>query len=107
MKLTKSFKVSIYFGLTASIIGLLIFSLSWNLWDYFGGPLPGQRIFLLPGNLSLTYFWHPIFTEEINFWPKLFMLLFGQFILVASFVFFMTQLKQVIKKLHNKKINQE
>lgn len=107
MNLTKSFKVSIYFGLTASIIGLLIFSLSWNLWDYFDGPLPGQRIFLLPGNLSLIYFWHPIFTEEINYWPKLFMLLFGQFILVTSFVFFMTQLKQVIKNLHNKKINQD
>ena len=97
MNLTKSVKVSIYFGLTASIIGLVIFSLSWNLWDYFDGPLQGHRISLLPGNLSPNYFWHPILTEEINYWPKLLMLLFGQFLLVTSFVFFMNPSKRVIQ----------
>jgi len=103
MKLTKSFKIAVYFGLTAATLGLVIFYLSWNLWDYFDGPLPGQRIILFPGNLSLIYFWHPIFTEEINFWPKLFMLLFGQFILVTSCVVIINQLKRVIKNFITRK----
>ena len=106
MNLSKSVNVAIYSGLIAMIIGLISFTLSWNLWAFFGGSLPGYQIFLFPGNLTLTYFWHPIFTEEVNFWAKLFMLLFGQFIVVTSCVAVITCLKKLFeKKLHNKKIN--
>ena len=106
MNLTKSVKVAIYYGVISIVIGLIAFSLSWNLWEFFGGPLPGYRIFLFPGNLTLTYFWHPIFTEEVNLWPKLFMLLFGQFIVVTSCMTVITSLKKLFgTKLHNKKIN--
>lgn len=108
MNIYKSVKVVIYSGLIAMIIGLIVFTLSWNLWGFFDGPLPGYRIFLFPGNLTLTYFWHPIFTEEVNFWPKLFMLLFGQFIVVTSCVAVMTSLKHLFgTKLHIKQINQD
>lgn len=79
--------LSVYFGLVAVIIGAISFSLSWNLWNFFGGPLPGYQVVLFPGNLTLIYFWHPIFTEEVNLWPKLAMLLFGQFTIVSSFVY--------------------
>jgi hypothetical protein len=79
--------LSVYFGLVAVIISAISFSLSWNLWDFFDGPLPGYQVVLFPGNLTLIYFWHPIFTEEVNLWPKLAMLLFGQFTIVSSFVY--------------------
>ena len=61
--------------------GALMFFVNWQLSDGYGGTLPSYQWLLLPGNLSLVYFWHPIFTEEVNFWPKLFMLLLGQFII--------------------------
>jgi|GEM_PF-815227 len=100
--------VAFYSGLIAMIIGGIAFSLSWNFWELFGGPLPGYRVFLFPGNLTLTYFWHPIFTEEVNFWPKLFMLLFGQFIVVATCVTVITNLKEFFtSKFHNKQMNQD
>lgn len=101
MNLSKSVKVSIYSGFIAVIIGVIAFSLTWNLWDLFDGPLPGYRIFLFPGNLTLTYFWHPIFTEEVNFWPKLIMLLFGQFIVVTSCAAVITSVKQFFGKSFN------
>jgi len=108
MKISKSANVAIYSGLVAAIIGLIAFTLSWNLWAFFDGPLPGYQLFLLPGNLSLIYFWHPIFTEEVNFWPKLLMLLFGQFVVVTSFVALISHLKKYFStKLDNKKIKQD
>ena len=108
MNLSKSVQVAMFYGLVAVVIGLIAFSLSWNLWEFFDGPLPGYRVFLFPGNLTLTYFWHPIFTEEVNFWLKLFMLLFGQFVVVTSCVAVITRLKQFFAtKLHNKQINQD
>jgi len=100
MSLSKS---AVYSGFIAMIIGLIAFSISWNFWEFFNGPLPGYRIFLFPGNLTLIYFWHPLFTEEVNFWPKLFMLLFGQFVVVMSCVALLIKLKQLFAaRLHNK-----
>ncbi len=108
MNLSKPVKIAMFYGVITVFIGLIAFSLSWNLWEFFDGPLPGYRVFLFPGNLTLTYFWHPIFTEEVNFWPKLFMLLLGQFIVVTSCVAVITSLKQFFgAKLHNKQINQD
>ncbi len=85
MNKLKTSSIAIYAGVSASVIGLIAFVLSWNMWDVWAGPLPGYQIFLFPGNLTLNYIWHPLFTEELNFWPKLALLLFGQFMLVASF----------------------
>jgi hypothetical protein len=93
MNLYKSHTVAIYSGVIATIIGLITFTLSWNVWGFFSGPLPGYQILLFPGNLSLIYFWHPVFTEEINFWPKLFMLLCGQFVVVTCIVAILVKLK--------------
>ena len=73
-------------GVAAVVIGLVAFTLSWNLWDFWGGPMPGLQVLLFPGNLTLIYIWHPLFTEEINFWPKLALLLCGQFVVVFCFV---------------------
>lgn len=66
-----TFKVSVYAGIIAVIIGLIAFTLSWNLWDVWGGPLQGYKEYLFPGNLTLIYIWHPLFTEEVSCWPKL------------------------------------
>ena len=93
MNFYNSQTVAIYSGVIATIIGLISFALSWNFWEFFSGPLPGYKILLLPGNLSLIYFWHPVFTEEINFWPKLFMLLCGQFVVVTCIVAVLVRLR--------------
>ncbi|MFT5755563.1 MAG: CHASE1-domain containing sensor protein [Alteromonadaceae bacterium] len=86
MNLSKSATRGVYSGLIAAVIGLIAFTLSWNLLAFFEGPLPGYQVFLFPGNITLIFFWHPLFTEEINFWPKLLMLLFGQFVVVTGVV---------------------
>ena len=108
MNLYKPHTVAIYSGVIATLIGLIALSLSWNLWGFFSGPLPGYQIFLFPGNLSLIYFWHPVFTEEINFWPKLFMLLFGQFVVVTCIVAVLVKLKnRLVPSLNNKTLKQD
>nr|WP_136250621.1 hypothetical protein [Ningiella ruwaisensis] len=79
----KSMHFSIYLGLLASLIGLVTFVLNWNFFDVIGGPLPGYQIFLFPGNQSLVYIWHPLFTEEMGMYQKLGLMLFSQFMIVA------------------------
>lgn len=59
--------------------------------------MPGVQLILLPGNLTLKYFWHPLFTEEVNFWPKLLMLMLGQFIVSTVSAAVAAMLLQVIK----------
>lgn len=100
MNISHSHTIAIYSGIIATIIGVIAFSLSWNLWEFFEGPLPGYQIFLFPGNLTLIYFWHPLFTEEVNFWPKLFMLLLGQFLVVTTFVISINYIKNKLKTLY-------
>ncbi|MFY8273879.1 hypothetical protein AAEU32_07110 [Pseudoalteromonas sp. SSDWG2] len=76
--------VAVFVGLLAVIVGLCAFTLSWNLWAHWGGPMPGVHVILWPANMSLVYVWHPLFTEEINFWPKLMLMMLGQFIFVSG-----------------------
>ena len=85
MKHLKPLNIALKFGVGAVVVGLLAFALSWNLWDFWGGPMPGIELLLFPGNITLVYIWHPLFTEEVYFWPKLFLLMLGQF-LVVTFV---------------------
>ena len=59
--------------------------------------MPGVQLILFPGNLTLKYFWHPLFTEEVNFWPKLLMLMLGQFVVSAVSAAIAAVLLQVIK----------
>ena len=47
--------------------------------------MPGYKVFLFPGNLTLIYIWHPLFTEELGYWSKLILLLLGQFVVVTVF----------------------
>jgi hypothetical protein len=91
----KTATIAICAGVAAVVIGLVAFTLSWNLWDFWGGPMPGLQVILFPGNLMLVYLWHPLFTEEVNFWPKLALLLLGQF----GIVFFVVGLLvHIVKK---------
>lgn len=83
MSQLKTTTIAIYAGLMSVVIGLVAFALSWNLWDFWGGPMPGIQIVLFPGNLTLIHVWHPLFTEEVNFWPKLALHMFGQFFVVT------------------------
>ncbi|WP_143452311.1 hypothetical protein [Lacimicrobium alkaliphilum] len=75
-------RVALYAGLIAVVVGAVAFALNWLLW---GGNMPGYGALLCPGNFMLVYVWHPLFTEEIDFWPKLVLQLSGQFIVVVAF----------------------
>lgn len=88
----KTRTVAICAGLIALIVGLIVFTANWNVW---GGGMPGYGFFLFPGNLTLIYVWHPLFTEELDFWPKLGLLLFGQFTVVTFFVAVITRLSKM------------
>jgi len=79
-------QIGIVAGGVAVILGLLVFTLSWTLWSLWDGPMPGYQWALYPGNLLLIYLWHPLFSEEIHFWPKLGLLLLGQFAVVSLLV---------------------
>lgn len=35
-------------------------------------------------NLTLVYLWHPLFSEELGFWPKLMLQMLGQFAIVTA-----------------------
>jgi len=98
IKKLNTLTIAIYAGVAAVVIGLTAFTLSWNLWDLWGGPLPGYKVYLFPGNLTLIYIWHPLFTEEVNFWPKLGLLMLGQFSVVAGFTgAFITLVKKFLR----------
>ena len=92
MKHLKPLPIALKSGVGAVFVGLVAFALSWNLWDFWGGPMPGIEILLFPGNISLVYVWHPLFTEEVNFWPKLFLLMLGQFLIVTAVVAFIASI---------------
>jgi hypothetical protein len=84
MSQLKTTTIAVYAGVAALVVGVIAFWLHWNFWNLWGGPMPGVQVLLFPGNMSLIYIWHPLFTEEIDFWPKIVMLLLGQFFVVAS-----------------------
>ena len=94
--------LAIFSGVAAVMVGLVTFALSWNLWELWGGPMPGSQLLLWPGNLTLVYIWHPLFTAEVNFWPKLGLLMLGQFFVVATVVATVVQVfSRVLKRLFN------
>lgn len=90
----KTSTIAIVAGVAAVVIGLLAFAISWNFWPFWGGPMPGRWLLLLPGDLTLIYLWHPLFSEEINFWPKLVLQMSGQFIVVTVITAVLTWAKR-------------
>ena len=86
MKLANRIPLSIFVGIAAAVIGLSTFLIHWFFWEVRGGPLAGYNLLLGPGNLALTYIWHPLFTEELSLAPKVALMLFGQFALVSGIV---------------------
>ncbi|MFC4701609.1 hypothetical protein ACFO4O_15750 [Glaciecola siphonariae] len=93
MKFSNCMRLALYSALIATLLALVTFTLSWNFYDYWGGPIFGYGVILFPGNLSLVYFWHPLFSEEIDLIPKLLMILTGQFVLVYAIMFCAIKLK--------------
>jgi len=92
----KTITIAVIAGVIATVIGLITFTLSWNLWELWGNPMPGYQILLYPGNLTLIHVWHPLFSEEINLFPKLGLLLLGQFIVVTFIVGLVTTIVRKI-----------
>lgn len=86
MSVIRAIPLSVKIGLVATAVGLVTFTLSWNFFELWQGPVPGYHVLLFPGNLSLTYIWHPLFTEEIDLIPKLVLMLIGQFAIVTFVV---------------------
>jgi hypothetical protein len=73
-----TYKFSLLCGTFVASIGLLAFILNWFLFNH---SLPAYSLLLAPGNLVLS-----LFSEEINFIPKLILLVFGQFIVTTAVV---------------------
>nr|AFT63970.1 hypothetical protein [gamma proteobacterium D250] len=92
--------IALYSGSLALAIGLIAFALNWNVW---GGGMPGYKLFLFPGNLTLIYVWHPLLTEEIDFWEKLFLHSLGQFTVVSVTVWLSSI---TVGRLFNSRISQ-
>ncbi len=64
-------KFSAKWACTGAIIALVVFGI--NFW-VVQGALPGYKILAYPGILITR-----LFSEEIDFWPKLSILVFGQY----------------------------
>lgn len=99
---TRTTTIAVYAGFISVIIGAATFALSWNLYDILGGPMPGTKVLLFPGSLTLIYVWHPLFTEEINFWPKFALQMFGQFFVVTTVTMFSAGLAKRILRVTKK-----
>ena len=95
----KQIKYAFFISASVTLIGLITFVISWTMYDYFDGPIPGYSVLLFPGNQSLVYFWHPIFTEEVALIPKLGMILLGQFTLVFLSSFIVLSLAKWIQSI--------
>ena len=80
----KTWRLALLAGTSSVLIGLVSFALHWSLWDFWHGPMPGIQVLLFPGNLTLVYLWHPLFSEELGFWPKLMLQTLGQFAIVTA-----------------------
>ena len=65
-------KFSAKWAVVAFIIAAIAFIVNYN---FLAGTLPGYRLLTAPGIVALR-----LFTEEIAFWPKLALLLGGQYI---------------------------
>ncbi|MDO3386091.1 hypothetical protein QWI17_09610 [Gilvimarinus sp. SDUM040013] len=78
------FKNSLIFGLIAGGVGFIATLMHWNLWDVWGGPMPGYELLVFPGRLTLLYLWQPLFTEEIDLVAKVALMLLGQFAIVSG-----------------------
>lgn len=107
MNQPKIMAIAVYSGIAAVVIGLITFTINWNLWELWElweGPVPGYQILLYPGNQTLIYVWHPLFTEEINLLPKLGLLLLGQFIVVTCIVALIVGIVRKVQALYNKGI---
>lgn len=90
---TSIVQCSIIVAIIASIVGLAVFLLNFYC---FNGNMPFYRVFNFPGLMFLK-----LFSEEIDFWPKLGLLISGQFgayFLLSLFTF-------GLKRLFNGKVN--
>lgn len=92
------FKTAVKIGLSALVLGGLTFALNWYLMDIIKQPIWGYKVLLFPGNLTLVYILHPIFSEELSYWAKLTLLLIGQFSLVTFFFYAVLKLKSAFTK---------
>lgn len=91
-------KSSFYKSLCLSRKSCGAFTLSWNFYEFWDGPMPGYEILLFLGNLTLVYVWHPLFTEEVDLYPKLALILLGQFLIVTGVAQALKFIIQIVKE---------
>lgn len=73
------FKFASLWASLGLFIGFLAFAISFWFSD---GPIPGYWFFAGPGVLTLQ-----MFSEEVSFWPKLGLLLAGQYFICFALIF--------------------
>jgi len=72
-------KFSCLWAVLGLVLGLLAFFMSY--W-FSGGTIPGYKILAGPGILTLR-----MFSEEISFWPKLSIMMAGQYLSYLGVIF--------------------
>ena len=73
MRVMSDIRFAGLWSLLGLAVGLFAFSMSY--W-YGSGPFPGYKVLVGPGILTLR-----MFSEEIDFWPKLSLMMAGQYII--------------------------
>lgn len=99
---TIRFQLAIKIGIFSALVGLIVFTLNWQLFDYLQSSIPGYSILLFPGNLTLDLLWHPLFSEEINFYTKLALLMGGQFTVTGVIGYGLLSLHQAARRNHRR-----
>jgi hypothetical protein len=82
-------KFGALWALSGLAIGFIAFSVSYWV---FENAIPGYKIMLYPGIVTARFF-----SEEIDFWPKLSIMLTGQYVFYFSVIFLAKKLMNLRK----------
>jgi hypothetical protein len=89
-QLMSDLKSSAKWALISFITAAIAFTVNYN---WLEGTLPGYRLLTAPGIVILR-----VFTEEIAFWPKLLLLLGGQYVVSLLIILATIKLIRLIHK---------
>ena len=82
-------KFSLRWALIGPVVVLLVFGVNYWIAD---GTLPGYKVLAYPGIISTR-----LFSEEIGFWPKLGIMLLGQYFIYMVVILIAKKLVRLVQ----------